>query len=105
MIINLLFCHIPKCGGTSVNSSLEKIPKTKYNYKYNTHKILKYDINLYNNFYKFTIIRDPIDRLVSLFFYQENMIKDLSSKKCYAGFKKAIGINYIIYIINTTLLI
>ena len=73
MTLKILFCHIPKCGGTSVNSSIEKISPLEYHYY--IHRILQYDINSYTDYYKFSIIRDPIERLVSLYFYQTNFIK------------------------------
>jgi hypothetical protein len=69
----ILYCHIPKCSGTNTNEYLSK--KFKDNYKWYIHRILQYDIHKYTDYYKFTIIRDPIERLVSLYFYQTNNIK------------------------------
>lgn len=75
----ILFCHIPKCGGTSINSVLQK--KYKENYTWYCHRILQYDIDNYINNYKFTIIRDPVQKLVSLYFYQKNIIERLEKQK------------------------
>ena len=72
----ILFCHIPKCSGTDTNHYLRE----KYindDYIWYIHKILKYDIKNYDGYYKFTIIRDPIKKLVSLYFYQINVIKNI----------------------------
>lgn len=69
----ILFCHIPKCSGTNLNEYLSE--KFKDKYEWYIHRILKYDIDKYSNYYKFTVIRDPIERLVSLYFYQINNIK------------------------------
>lgn len=77
---NILFCHIPKCSGTSVNNALKKLPKEKYNYCWYTHRILQYDLDKYTNFYKFAIVRHPIKKLCSLYFYQINTIKNLLEK-------------------------
>lgn len=74
---NILFCHIPKCSGTSVNNALEKLPKDRYNYCWYTHRILQYDLDKYRDFYKFAIVRDPVQKLCSLYFYQINTIKKL----------------------------
>jgi hypothetical protein len=74
---NILFCHIPKCSGTSVNIALEKLPKDQYNYCWYIHRILQYDLDKYTNFYKFAIVRDPVQKLCSLYFYQINAIKIL----------------------------
>jgi hypothetical protein len=71
---NVLFCHIPKCGGTNINAYLQK---HAHNYTWYIHRILKYDIQQYTEHYKFAIIRDPIDKLVSLYFYQTNVISHL----------------------------
>ena len=74
----ILFCHIPKCSGTNLNEYLSE--KFKDNYEWYIHRILQYDIDKYSNYYKFTIIRDPIERLISLYFYQINNIKILKRK-------------------------
>jgi len=75
----ILFCHIPKCSGTNINSNLSK--KYNKNYIWYIHRILKYDNEKYNDYYKFAVIRDPIERLISVYFYQSNMISNLKNKK------------------------
>lgn len=55
------FLHIPKTGGRMWRSLFSDIiPKTK-----KKHECLKQKLNAYT----FTIIRNPLDRLVSAFFY------------------------------------
>jgi len=76
--MKVLYCHIPKCSGTNVDYYLQQ--KTEYNYIWYIHRILKYDIKKYYDYYKFAIIRDPIEKLVSLYFYQINMIKELGNE-------------------------
>ena len=73
----ILFCHIPKCSGTNINYYLSI--KKKYNYKWYIHRILQYDIQQYNDYYKFTIIRDPIEKLVSFYFYSINNIQQFKN--------------------------
>lgn len=80
-MINILFCHIPKCSGTSINNALENLTKEKYNYCWYIHRILQYDLDKYTNFYKFAIVRDPVQKLCSLYFYQINTIKNLLKNK------------------------
>jgi len=75
----ILFCHIPKCSGTNIDNYLSEKYKND-NYKWYIHRILKYDIKIYDCYYKFTIIRDPIEKLVSLYFYQINMINNLKDR-------------------------
>jgi chondroitin 4-sulfotransferase 11 len=75
--IKILFCHIPKCSGTNINDYLQK--KDNIDYVWYIHRILKYEIQTYDSYYKFAIIRDPIERLVSLYFYTSNGINYLKT--------------------------
>ena len=72
--MNIPFCHIPKTAGTNIN---DKFKKKNFNYKYYCHKILKYDNDIYNDFYKFSVIRDPFDRVISVYFYTKGVIDRL----------------------------
>ena len=85
---NILFCHIPKCSGTSINDALKKKYKDNNNYIWYVHRILCYDIHLYTNYYKFAIIRDPIERLVSLYLYQTKIMNELILKKTILTFQQ-----------------
>jgi hypothetical protein len=75
----VLFCHIPKSGGTSVDYLLSK--KLEKNYLKLTHGFLRYELEKYEDFYRFSIIRDPVERLVSTYFYQKNTIETLRNEK------------------------
>ena len=75
----ILFCHIPKTAGMNINCNLQK----NVNYEYFCHKILKYNIDNYKNFYKFSVIRDPFDRVISVYFYTKGVIDCLINDKNY----------------------
>jgi len=88
---NFLFIHIPKTGGNSIQNILKlysedkiikknklqdgkerfEIENSHYNYsKHATLSIYKRQlpINIYENLFKFTVIRNPYDRLISYYF-------------------------------------
>tara|TARA_X000001382_G_scaffold98562_1_gene72954 strand:+ start:82 stop:618 length:537 start_codon:yes stop_codon:yes gene_type:complete len=65
-----IFIHIPKNAGTSIeeyfgNESF-RIQPSKHA---DVHEIKKKFKNSYNNYKKFTIIRNPYDKMVSWYFY------------------------------------
>ena len=66
----LIFIHIPKTAGTSVYKSLD-IKDISYNNKFLGHKSIedykKQYQNYWENYLKFTIVRDPIDRFISAY--------------------------------------
>lgn len=85
-----LFLHLPKTGGTSINKFLNN--KFKNNERDFGHPYLleyTYDekTDRYSNlddYFKFTIVRNPYDRLVSAFFYIKKYSKfplDISFRK------------------------
>ena len=86
----ILFIHIPKCGGTSINnSSLFSKPRGGHN-SYKQIKMLLTNRDFYS--YKaFTIVRNPWDRLASAFYYlnRSNKQTDIAVKvdylECYGG--------------------
>ena len=110
MEINILFIWIPKCGGYSIftlfNLNRDYINNTDsdtYNYNFNNNQSVTFghaDIyilleknvlskDFYNNSFKFCIVRNPYDRVVSAFFYNKlnrkytfkNFIKHLYENK------------------------
>lgn len=64
---NVLFCHIPKTAGQSINFMLTC--NNNINYKYLMHIPLRSCINDFRNYYKFAVVRDPVYRCISGFYY------------------------------------
>ena len=64
-----IFVHIPKTGGTSIENFFGGCNK-KHRSLSKMYNHLLFDIK---DYFKFTFVRNPYDRIVSLFFY---MVKD-----------------------------
>ena len=107
---NFIFIHIPKTGGNSIQSILQKysedqiITKAKYqdgierfeignkNYNYRKHaKLIDYKKELkpelYKGMFKFAVVRNPWDRLISYYFSPHRGIKEFDRN----NFKKMIN--------------
>ena len=78
----IMFCHIPKCGGTYVTSQMKKYEKTTKLVKYavSQHRIMKCEKSKYSKYYRFTSIRDPVKRVISAYFYIVNGIKNTAPR-------------------------
>lgn len=66
---NKLFIHIPKTGGTSLTKYLTNSPPSIFNGKHD--KIIEINGDL-SNLFIFTIVRNPYDRVASMYRYQKN---------------------------------
>jgi len=75
---NTIFIHIPKNAGTSIetfflNSNFNIQPE-----KHTTiHEIKRKFPEIYNSYRKFTIIRNPYDRIISWYFYLKENAENL----------------------------
>ena len=71
----VIFIHIPKTAGTSIEYYF-----TNKNWKRKTHKhtdiheIKERFKDIYNSYRKFTIIRNPYDKLISYYFFLNKII-------------------------------
>lgn len=82
----LFFSHIPKTAGTSIYQffktngynvlfhSTSKIGVCSYQHRHNKDPELLKHIELYKPDYSFTIMRDPVDRIKSEFFYVRTIL-------------------------------
>jgi hypothetical protein len=78
----VIFIHIPKTGGTSIEKSLNCLNhssgygvengKAMQHYTWKDYK--KNYINRYNEYYKFSIIRNPYDKVLSDYYWLKNKI-------------------------------
>ena len=65
-----IFIHIPKNAGTSIETLFTNKSFRIQPYKHaNIHEIKKKFPEIYNSYRKFTIIRNPYDKMVSWYFY------------------------------------
>ena len=62
-----IFIHIPKNAGTSIKTFFEY--ETFYNKHRTINQIKKENIEAYDSYRKFTIVRNPYDRMISWYFY------------------------------------
>jgi len=84
----LIFIHIPKNAGSSIkkyllgNESFEKLDRP---WKHKTiFDIKKSNLDIYNNYNKFAIVRNPYDRMVSWFSYLKKYRLDNDLLNTYA---------------------
>tara|TARA_X000001036_G_scaffold440125_1_gene494672 strand:- start:9970 stop:10554 length:585 start_codon:yes stop_codon:yes gene_type:complete len=75
-----IFVHLTKTAGTSVDYTLKhlaEIPKEKHKVKHETIlQLLKQCKKDPAEYFKFTTVRNPFDRLVSNYFYRVERLKD-----------------------------
>ena len=101
----ILFIHIPKNGGTSLQTAFKEVFKKKYHHKQirnlgvkrrysmNAHQsgiltMKEIPLRYWNEYYRFSIVRNPWDRLVSI--WRFIMIDDRVFKDAY-GLKNNIS--------------
>lgn len=78
---NLLFIHIPRCGGTSIEKSLEMFDRPECGYGINNGKAMQHYFykdyieilgrKTFNQYYKFSIVRHPYSRFISEYHWCE----------------------------------
>ena len=73
----LIYFHIPKCAGVSVRRAIE-IDKSTHPFPHkNVSTALAIDVryttndDIYNSYHKFSIIRNPFERMVSLYSFRK----------------------------------
>lgn len=92
-----IFIHIPRTGGTSIEERIwpnQRDPETlwmgfidKYHNKYQTgglqHLLARQikeeiDTNIFNSYWKFSVVRNPWDKIISQYFYTQKKPRILS---------------------------
>lgn len=81
-----IFVHIPKCAGISINKSL--FGNLGCGHATIGQYLATLGVKRFDSFFKFTIVRNPWDRLVSAFFFLKNggmnrFDKDFADKHLY----------------------
>ena len=73
----LIYFHIPKCAGVSVRKAIE-IDKSTHPFPHkNVSTALAIDVryttndDIYNSYHKFSIVRNPFERMVSLYSFRK----------------------------------
>jgi hypothetical protein len=61
---NIVFIHVPKAAGTSINSALYGVPQTSH---LKAKDFKRYNPEVFNKAYSFAVLRNPWDRLVSAY--------------------------------------
>lgn len=95
---NVIFLHIPKTGGTTIrklfhlDKFVDENPKSIPSPQHLTCELLRIFLGSkrYNNYYKFTFIRNPWGRLLSDFFWRKDRkgIREIGSFEDYVDFAK-----------------
>jgi len=87
-----IFIHIPKCGGDSINTALNlsaSCDKVLKKNPQNGHGDIFYHEQLfYKNFFSFSFVRNPYDRVCSLYHYFKDpkCLKWNCNKRTYGAF-------------------
>jgi hypothetical protein len=109
---NFIYVHLDKCGGTSIEQSLFPYLKKndiqlgtlsfeederEINYKKNNlrkhstiKEIKKYLGKDYDSMYTFTTVRDPVDIMVSLYYYVKQNFKENIDDVYFSLYKKTV---------------
>ena len=103
----IIFIHIPKTGGQSILKAIgiKKGDKKQYYYHPYTHYTIEMISNYFNidNYYKFTFVRNPYDRLISEYFWrlQGNFIGlNLFKMNANTNFSEFVKLIYNLYLNN-----
>jgi len=66
--LKCIFIHIPKTSGTSIKNTLEGFDK-EVGYHARPQLIEDYNPTVWSNYFKFTFVRNPFDRIYSIYSY------------------------------------
>lgn len=72
----IIFVHIPRTGGISIYEQLTKFGRITNHKTHLTAYKLRRIVNNYNKCFSFAVVRNPFERMVSLYFYRKTSGKD-----------------------------
>ncbi|KAJ8021259.1 hypothetical protein HOLleu_38406 [Holothuria leucospilota] len=102
----LLFIHVPKAGGTSIETSFlfeEQREKLGGHYLGGHHKITEFDQVFFENYHKFGIVRHPCSRLISVWGYYSEGLGNTEDKKWVDGFMDNVTHSSFVAFVERTL--
>jgi len=90
---NVIYIHIPKTGGTSIRRS---IIKDRDNSHSTAIAYRRKDPEFFSTAYKFTIVRNPLDRVVSMYHYSTQRKKKhkIFESQCFLDFCNELRDNF-----------
>jgi len=68
----LVFVHVPRTGGTAIKNSLGGFRKPGVGYHENWETIKAANPKAWENYFKFSVVRNPWDRVYSIYSYYKN---------------------------------
>lgn len=81
--IKAIFLHVPKTGGTSIKSIFERVtPCWIPDWHMTEDEFIKL-VPDYNDYFKFSFVRNPWDRMVSMFYFRKYNIEKISKEKTF----------------------
>lgn len=79
--LKILFFHIPKTGGTSIKGVFEKVTPCWIPEWHMRKEDFKKILPDYDDYFKFSFVRNPWDRIVSIFHFRRDNIKKIEKNK------------------------
>lgn len=75
----LIFLHVPKCAGKMIEQILFNRQEggRSADHRLPSHYIDELGQDVWNNYFKFGFVRNPFDRLVSMFLYRQKLWKKI----------------------------
>ena len=92
----LLFIHIPKCGGTTIEDHLKKhTRKAHYVHAQHSHaQPIRRHLGgkEYDKYFKFTVVRNPWDKTLSQYFYKCRSVHNWKGQKEQVSFEEYVRV-------------
>ncbi len=96
----VVFIHVPKCAGTSIEAYLENFEFHIEGHYHATHRNLLQN-SKYKNYYKFSFVRNPYDKMVSEFKWFTDQLNEWNLPHCREYYR---GVDFKTFVIKFTTL-